>query len=216
VPPEFFREAYMATLLIKRGFDGAHCDAVLSDLEYASSRNSPIRTVMQGVRGISLAVFGTFLVLSVAFFTPLAVEYILRDPQIYEANIYLKIISHPLFISVIMGFIGSVVSIVLRLADFEGPTRKSQNFLLMTGLMLPLVGASFAAVTGAMVAAGIVNIKVGDGTNLSGPQASPYVFVVLGFIAGFSERFTRNMLAKVERTVDSDQGRAPGRPEDRR
>jgi len=62
-------------------------------------------------------------------------------------------------VAAIFGILGSVVSILLRLSEFEGATRRSRQFLGMTGAMLPLVGGIFACVTCALVASGIINFN---------------------------------------------------------
>jgi hypothetical protein len=95
---------------------------------------------------------------------------------------YIPFVSTPLLLSALLGMAGSTVSIFFRLGDFEGPTRKSQQFLQMTGLMLPLIGAIFAFVLAAVIVSGIINLELGaGGPKLTGSQASPYVFIVIGF-----------------------------------
>jgi hypothetical protein len=196
----YYREAFFAALILRAGGSISAIEPVLDDLEYAVSRNSPIRTVMNGVRMFVLAAFFTSVIGTVAYF---AYAYFAGTSwHDAVAQNYFPFFTTPLMISAIAGTLGSIVSIILRLGDFEGPTRKSQHFLKMTGMMLPLVGAVFAVVTGAMFASGIVNLELGaGGTKLTGSTASPFVFLVIGFLAGFSERFTRGMLQKIEAAV---------------
>jgi hypothetical protein len=186
-----FREAYFATMLLKQRADTTEIEAVLDDLEFASSRNTPIRTVMHGVQTFALgavAVIIVALILYVSFARFFAFPW--KD---IEQNL-ISFVRHPLVVSTGLGMIGSIVSIVLRLGDFEESAGKSQQFLRMTGLMLPAVGAFFAFVSGAMFASGMIAEKLG-GADVTG--GSPYVFIVIGFLSGFSERFTRGMLEKI-------------------
>jgi hypothetical protein len=76
----------------------------------------------------------------------------------------------------------------------------------MTGLMLPLIGAVFAFVLAAVIVSGIINLELGaGGPKLTGSQASPYVFIVIGFLAGFSERFARGMFDRVETLISGPE-----------
>jgi hypothetical protein len=91
------------------------------------------------------------------------------------------------------GCCGSVVSLLLRLPDFESLKGKSRTFLRTLGGTQPIIGGLFAFVLGALISAKIINLSVGGSSDLS-----PWLFVVLGFLAGFSERFTRNLLHVAE------------------
>jgi hypothetical protein len=179
-PYGYYREAYFAALLILQQTDDVTVQTVLDDLEYATSRNSPIRTVMTSV---GRTIIGTLLALvfaSAIYF--LLVVFAGRDWIEAFTSQYIPFVSTPLLLSALLGMAGSTVSIFFRLGDFEGPTRKSQQFLQMTGLMLPLIGAIFAFVLAAVIVSGIINLELGaGGPKLTGSQASPYVFIVIGF-----------------------------------
>src|SRR5215475_7145807 len=92
--------------------------------------------------------------------------------------------------------LGAAVSVLLRLSEFEKATRRSRHFLRMTGMMLPFVGAVFASVTCAVFQSGIVNVGAAVGNN-----SLPYFFIVIGFLSGFSERFTRGLLGAAESSL---------------
>jgi hypothetical protein len=72
-----------------------------------------------------------------------------------------------------------VVSLLLRLPDFEILKDKSRTFLKVLGGTQPLIGGIFAFVLGALISARIININVGGSSDLS-----TWLFVVLGFLAG--------------------------------
>ncbi len=186
-----FREAYFATMLLKQRADTTEIEAVLDDLEFASSRNTPIRTVMHGVQTFALGTVAV-IIIGLILYVSLARVFAFSWKEI-EQNL-ISFVCHPLVVSTGLGMIGSIVSIVLRLGDFEESAGKSQQFLRMTGMMLPAVGAFFAFVSGAMFFSGMIADKLG-GADVTG--GSPYVFIVIGFLSGFSERFTRGMLEKI-------------------
>src|SRR5262249_21100914 len=89
----------------------------------------------------------------------------------------------------VFGCFGGVVSLLLRIPEFEVMKDKSRTFLKAVGTTQPLIGGFFGFVVGALLSAKIMNIAIGGSFDLSA-----WLFVVLGFLAGFSERFTRNLL----------------------
>jgi amino acid permease len=86
--------------------------------------------------------------------------------------------------AIFFGCIGSVVSLLLRMSEFENTKNRSKAFLLLYGLTLPIVGGIFAAVLSALLDLG--TIKIADN--------STQTYIIVGFLSGFSERFTRNIL----------------------
>jgi hypothetical protein len=111
-------------------------------------------------------------------------------------------------IGTFFGCWGSVVSLLLRLPDFEILKGKSRTFLRSSGATQPIIGEIFAFVLGALISANIINISVGGSFDLS-----PWLFVVLGFLAGFSERFTRNLLHVAESHFGGATGQSPQPPQ---
>jgi hypothetical protein len=100
------------------------------------------------------------------------------------------------------GVLGSVVSIMQRLDQFERPKRRSHSLVLFTGIALPLIGGVFAMVIAAVFRTGIVS------TALTEPQPGtdfPYFYVVIGFLSGFSERFAGNILGRAEDGISGDR-----------
>jgi hypothetical protein len=179
---------------------------IIDDIDFSTSKNSPIYSVMRGLAksvGYQFVLLVVLLVASsipsiyIAATNPAETSVVLEDAW---AN-SLTLLGHPFVIAIIFGVFGSVVSILLRLSEFEGATRKSRQFLMMTGAMLPLVGAIFGAVTCALFASGIINFQFANaGAPVNGIEG-PYFWVVVGFLSGFSERFTRGLLGKAESAV---------------
>ena len=128
----------------------------------------------------------------------------LQTDQIIDFNKLLD--SRNIAIAILFGCLGSVVSLLLRIGEFEGAKGKSKAFLLLYGLTLPVVGGIFAAVISALLDLGVVSI----GNN------RPQTYIIVGFLSGFSERFTRNILGIAEdrlfpQSSRGDQQRKSGR-----
>ena len=69
-------------------------------------------------------------------------------------------------IGTFFGCCGSVVSLLLRLPDFEVLKDKSRTFLRAVGGTQPVIGGIFAFVLGALISAKIINISVGGSSDL--------------------------------------------------
>ncbi len=199
-----YRQAYFAANLLKTNHLAAGTVMrVLDDIDFASSRNSPIYTVMRGLTLsvvililIPLAALGAFAWLH-AQANGFSWQSAVLDPVTSLAT-------SKIVIAAFFGVLGSVVSILLRLSEFEDATRRSRQFLAMTGFMLPLVGAVFACVTCALFASGIVNFNFANPGAPAAAIDNPYFYVVVGFLSGFSERFTRGLLGAAERTISRE------------
>ena len=92
----------------------------------------------------------------------------------------------------IAGAVGGAASLLTRLNELAALSRWSSEGdplqLFYTGLLKPVVGVVAALFAYAAVSTGLVTIQV------PGAGASPRVFyAALGFLAGFSERFARDL-----------------------
>ena len=88
-----------------------------------------------------------------------------------------------------------------RLPEFEILKGRSRTFLRALGVTQPIIGGIFAFVVWALFSAKIIDISVGGASDLS-----TWFYVVIGFLAGFSERFTRNLLNVAESHLGGPTG----------
>ena len=96
-----------------------------------------------------------------------------------------------LFVAFCSGCFGSIVSFLGRLSDFDSKQVRSQRFLVTYGFTLPIIGGGFALVFAAALDAKIITIFAN----------SLQLFIVIGFLAGFSERFTKSILDAISKIV---------------
>ena len=198
---EVYREATYASNLLKTpGYDATEVRQVLDDIEFHVCRSSPLSAVM---KGLLTAVVASLLAVILAIIVWLAL--VAKTDSSFEFVILYNWLLHKLVVAAFFGMLGSAVSIMLRLADYEARPRRTREFLYLTGLLLPVVGIAFACVTCALFNSGIVTFPLASGKTLD----NPYFYVVIGFLSGFSERFTRNLLSTTETALSATESRKP-------
>ena len=181
---------------------------IYEEVNFGTSNATALAYVMKGV--------GAFLAITVLLFLVSCLMLVVIDVTVlHEADLsYLfttqSLTSKPMkvLIGTFFGCWGGVVSLLLRLPDFEILKGKSRTFLRALGGTQPLIGGVFAFVLGALISAKIINISIGSSSDLS-----TWLFVVLGFLAGFSERFTRNLLHVAESHFGGATGPTPQPPQ---
>jgi hypothetical protein len=181
---------------------------IYEEVNFGTSNVTALAYVMQGV--------GAFLAITVLLFLLSCLMLIVVDATVLHEADLSYLFTRELFtselakvlIGTFFGLWGGVVSLLLRLPDFEILKGKSRTFLRAFGGTQPLTGGIFAFVLGALISAKIINISVGGSSDLS-----IWLFVVLGFLAGFSERFTRNLLHVAESHFGGATGPTPQPPQ---
>jgi hypothetical protein len=184
--------AFVATALLgARALEAGQINVaahIYEEVNFGTSNYTALAYVMQGVGGVA---FFVFLVLLAVFLGGGAI--------LHEAGVNLftteSLTSEPAkaLFAWFFGCLGGGVSLLQRLSEFESLKGKSRTFLKAYGATQPLIGGIFACVLAAVISARIINISVGGSSDLS-----TWLFVVIGFLAGFSERFTRNLLNVAE------------------
>lgn len=95
------------------------------------------------------------------------------------------------------GAIGSSVSMLTRLADFEKQRGASRTSMLMLGFFKPVVGMYCALFTFALMKSGLLPLQA------KSPDSELYLYMAVCFLVGFSERFAQDMLSRAEQTLSS-------------
>jgi len=205
--PALYQQAYLAARLWQaRPSTGSTVSAVLDDIEFASSRNSPIYTVMYGMLASLLWLFLGAFVPTITLFSLVYAGLGSNLPAVM-VSCY-KFLTSSIMVAAIFGMLGAVVSVLLRLSEFENARRRSRQFLRMTGVVLPLVGVVFACVTYALFTSGLINVSFAAGSGGSPLSENTPFFIVVGFLSGFSERFTRGLLGSAEQSLMTTRSEA--------
>ena len=139
---------------------------IYEEVNFGTSNATALAYVMQGV--------GAFLAITVVLFLVSCLMLVVIDVTVLrEADLsYLfttqSLTSKPMkvLIGTFFGCCGSVVSLLLRLPDFEILKDKSRTFLRAFGGTQPVIGGIFAFVLGALISAKIINISVGGSSDL--------------------------------------------------
>ena len=105
-----------------------------------------------------------------------------------------------LAVTSLSGALGAVVSVLQRMAagNLEISYEAEPESIKRNGYFRPLLGAIFGLVIYALLAGGLVAI------NPSGTASKLAFYGALAFVAGFSERFARDMLASTESLASKD------------
>ena len=168
---------------------------ILSDIEFQTSTPAALSYVMRGVgqflRSMILILF--ILGYTVGFFI-LTTEKVSSTGTFGQSvAAFLNTTLGDVVVAAVAGMLGSVVSLLLRLGEFERTKGRSQMFLTLTGSTLPIVGGVFGAFIAALISSKVVDITIGgiDGLNI-------WLYLVIGFLSGFSERFSRGFIRIAE------------------
>ncbi len=110
---------------------------------------------------------------------------------------------HGVFVSLVAGSIGAVVSVMSRMMKSEGLTLNHEAgrlHLMLLGGIRPLIGAVFGVVVFALIVADLIPLKNAAFMNNALPTEEAdkaqalFFFAVIAFLAGFSERWAQDML----------------------
>jgi hypothetical protein len=116
-----------------------------------------------------------------------------------------------MILAVFSGIAGSALSILYRLGDFEKAEARSRDFYYYTGLFAPSIGMILSIVSVSILKSQLLNINF---TNDASESTSFYI--VIGFLSGFSERFTTGLLRRIEGVTSQpsfDRNERDGNPE---
>lgn len=92
---------------------------------------------------------------------------------------------------------GSVTSTLLRIRDFQFSPKEDLLVPLFTGFFKPAIGTLFGMFLFCLIESNILKtVVVIDFPDQSDNQRKEYAILAYSFVAGFSERFTRDIIGK--------------------
>jgi hypothetical protein len=181
---------------------------IYEEVNFGTSNVTALAYVMEGAVGFASLMVLLFIFSCLMLMVADATVFHEADlSYLFTAKLFTSKLAK-VIVGSLFGYWGGVASLFTQLPNFESLKGKSRIFLRVSGAAAPLVGAIFAFVLGAIISARIINISVGGSSDLS-----IWLFVVLGFLAGFSERFTRNLLHVAETHFGGAAGPTPQDPQ---
>jgi hypothetical protein len=112
-----------------------------------------------------------------------------------------------LIICWICGSTGSIISILSRLSDYrQGDDQYDDAAIpILVGLFKPLIGGTFGAFLFALMASGLIPLEIGN-SSTTRTDLKWLTFMAAAFTAGFSERLSKDVMAKAEGVLGAPEG----------
>ena len=123
-----------------------------------------------------------------------------------EKTLFFGIPLRTLLLVGLCGAIGSSVSILTRLADFEKQRGASRTSMVMLGFFKPVVGMYCALFAFSLMKSGLLPLEA------KSPESELYLDMAVCFLVGFSERLAKDMFARAEEAFSSAANRAGHTP----
>ncbi|MEQ9553709.1 MAG: hypothetical protein RIM23_29310 [Coleofasciculus sp. G3-WIS-01] len=125
---------------------------------------------------------------------PFGLETISLSPE--DSQIIFRV-----FVVGASGALGSVVSILIRLKEFDVEFREILDPVIpfLIGAFKPIIGASFGVFLYTLISSGLVPLDTNP-TNATGRKEDLFYFAI-AFTVGFSERLAKDVIARAETTV---------------
>ncbi len=165
--------------------------------------NSPLRlSHWQRASPAILVVMGLGLF---AYFAAPAALYALPKLMHWSGRtMAMGVVVEDLVLITIIGALGSVTSIMVRLQDFNAQHSEKPGALVLFGFFKPIIGMFFALFAYALFNAGLVPAVVP-------PEGKAiYFYITIAFMAGFSERFAADLISQVEKKPLSETSAPQG------
>lgn len=125
---------------------------------------------------------------------PFGLETISLSPE--DSQIIFRV-----FVVGASGALGSVVSILIRLKEFDVEFREILDPVIpfLIGAVKPIIGASFGIFMYALISSGLIPLDTNP-TDVKGRKEELFYFAI-AFTVGFSERLAKDVIARAETTV---------------
>jgi hypothetical protein len=99
---------------------------------------------------------------------------------------------------------GSLTSVLTRLTEIDLKKETSASIVLLSGAARPVVAIFFSIVAYFILDSGVVGLAVPD------TERTNETFLVVAFLVGFSERFAKDIFARVTREVTAEEAPREG------
>ncbi len=103
-------------------------------------------------------------------------------------------------------FLGGIVSLLSRLEEFAALRLYNPNLIFLTAYLKPFIGVALTIVVYAIFDLGLIQIS-GLNTNDASADKQFLLVWVIGFVCGFSERLTRDIVGHVETRLSSPENK---------
>lgn len=122
------------------------------------------------------------------------IGYNLVEPLL-GVNVIMGIPVYFVLLIAFAGALGSGVSILVRIGEFSHLTQTDPYVLFLIGFFKPVIGMSFALFVFAVIQAEIVPVSLPDEVKRN------FFTLAVAFLAGFSERFAKDVVRRTEGVV---------------
>lgn len=153
--------------------------------------DTPLHAVLSGL--LMVVVFSFFVALILAEGHRLA--SVAANELSYEFPLFVAVRDIPIIQLILLvhaAFIGSVVSIAVRIRDFLSIAAFSSLLVFVSVVTRPFISIMFAILAFVMIKAGVISFL---GVDLDSPSGS-YLSWALGFLCGFSERLAQDFVGR--------------------
>jgi hypothetical protein len=175
-------------------------DLLIADLEDRLSVNVKVgsflfRSLFTLNSPLSIVLFGIF-VTTILGHIAVFVGYKLLNDLVSSLNLQLPLI----LITVLSAGWGSVLSMATRLTNAETKFYdvNDHRVLFLTGFFKPIIGVIFSIFISALVMSGFIPLNINT-------ENDKYLFAIIGFLSGFSERFAKDIISKTEKSILSKE-----------
>lgn len=108
---------------------------------------------------------------------------------------------YPLLLMITMAFVGSIVSMLLRIEEFTVMRNKDALTLLAVTFFRPWIAIAMALFIFAVLKTEVISLGDLSFSDDNPNEEAYFLLAVIGFMSGFSERFARGLLEQAEERV---------------
>ena len=119
---------------------------------------------------------------------------LLVAPAVNKSSGPLGIDMELLILVSLMGALGSITSIMVRIKDFTSEVGNS-SILFFTGFFKPIIGTSFAVFIFSLLQSEIIPLDI---------NKNSFFYLAIAFISGFSERFAQDIVMVTEKQINKN------------